>query len=136
VCLGRETSTHYFSCSDATSTGSTKSATGHIMPNLFFYMVGITGHVVHSGASGARNVDALSFMLGWDRYGFNKKHTGTCYAELVFLHLVGSMGHVVNSGASRASIINALFSCKGRNDSDSAQSEPGNVTRNLCFCIR
>jgi hypothetical protein len=55
---------------------------------------------VHFGASGARNIDALFFMLGWDQYGFNKKRVGTCYAKLGFMHTLGSVGHVVHSGAS------------------------------------
>jgi hypothetical protein len=42
------------------------------------------GHVVHSGASGPRNIDALFFLLRWDRSGFQKKFAGTSYAELVF----------------------------------------------------
>jgi hypothetical protein len=53
---------------------------------------------VHSDASGVRNGDALFFMLGWDWYGIDKKHAGTCNAELVFLHLVGAVGHKVHSG--------------------------------------
>jgi hypothetical protein len=48
------------------------------------YPVGYIGHVVHSGASGERNVDALHLILVWDRYGFQKKCTGTTYAKLVF----------------------------------------------------
>jgi hypothetical protein len=46
--------------------------------------VGYAGHVVHSGASGARNVDALFFMLVLDWYRFHKKCIGTRYAKLVF----------------------------------------------------
>jgi hypothetical protein len=60
------------------------------------------GQVVHSGASGARNFDALFFMLRWDRYEFLKRHTGTRYVELVFLNPVGSMGQVVHSDAFEA----------------------------------
>jgi hypothetical protein len=39
--------------------------------------VGSVGHIVHSDASGELNVDALLLMLGWDEYGFHKKHDGT-----------------------------------------------------------
>jgi hypothetical protein len=48
-------------------------------------------------------------MLRWDRYGFDKKHAGTCYVELVFSHPVGYAGHVVHSGVSGPRNVNALF---------------------------
>jgi hypothetical protein len=70
---------------------------------------GSAGHVVHTGASAARNIDALFFMLRWDRYGFDKKRIRTCYAKLMFLHPVESVGHIVHSGASRARSVDALF---------------------------
>jgi hypothetical protein len=37
--------------------------------------------------------------FGWDQHRVNKKHAGTCYAELLFLQPVGSVGHVVYSDA-------------------------------------
>jgi hypothetical protein len=76
---------------------------------VFFHPVGSTGHIVHSGASGARNVNALFFMLGWDQYEFHKNRVGTHYAELVFLRPMQFVGHVVDSGASGLRNIDALF---------------------------
>jgi hypothetical protein len=101
VGLGREMSTFYFSSSGGTGTHSTKSASGHIMPTLcFLYPVGSAGLVVHFGASGARNVNALFFILWSARCSFHKKSTRKLYVELVFLHLVGSTCHVVHSSVS------------------------------------
>jgi hypothetical protein len=55
---------------------------------------------VQSGASVARNVETLFFMLGCDRYEFHKNCAGTRYVDLLFLHLVGSARHIVHFGAS------------------------------------
>jgi hypothetical protein len=39
---------------------------------VFLHPVGYAGPVVHSGASGARYIDALFFILVWDRYRFHQ----------------------------------------------------------------
>jgi hypothetical protein len=48
-------------------------------------------------------------MLGWDRYGFDKKCAGTRYAKLLFLHPVGSEGHIVPFDVPGARIVDALL---------------------------
>jgi hypothetical protein len=64
---------------------------------------------VHSGASGARNIDTLFFMLGWDRFGFNKNRVRTHYVELVFLYPVGAAAPIAHSVSSGARNVDALF---------------------------
>jgi hypothetical protein len=67
---------------------------------VFYHPVVSAGHVLHSSASGVRNIDVLLFMLGWDCCSFHKKHVRTSYVELVLLHPVEYAGHVLHYGAS------------------------------------
>jgi hypothetical protein len=100
---------------------------------VFLHPVGSAGQVQHSGASEAQNIDALFFMILWDRYRFHKKHAKTHYTEHVFLHPVGSTGHVVHSRAFRHETPTHYFSCLGANGTNSTKSVLGHITPNLCF---
>jgi hypothetical protein len=96
---------------------------------VLLYLVGSMGHVVHSGASRAQNVDALFIVLGQDRYRFYKKCVRTRYAEHVFLHLVGLAGHVMHSGAFGPWTSTHYFSYSGGTGTDSTKSALGDTLR-------
>jgi hypothetical protein len=81
-------------------------------------------------------------MLGWDRYRFDKKCVGRCYAVLVFLYPVRSVGHIVHSGVSGARNSDTLFSMLGwdrygfdKKCVGSIKNASGHVLPNMCFCI-
>jgi hypothetical protein len=76
---------------------------------VFLHLVGAAAHVFHSILSAARNIEAQFFMLGWERYKFNKNHIWRRCTKLVFLHPVGSSGDIVHSTTFGARHIDTLF---------------------------
>jgi hypothetical protein len=55
---GRKKAMYYFPSLGGTGTDLIKSASGHVMPDLcVVHQMGSASHVVHSGASRARNID-------------------------------------------------------------------------------
>jgi hypothetical protein len=88
---------------------------------------------VDFSVSRARNVIAEFFIIGWDRYGFDKKRTGTLYSEPMFLHLVGSVGHQVYFGAFWTQNKIALFSYLVETSTDSTISALGHIYAELVF---
>jgi hypothetical protein len=100
---------------------------------VFLHPMGSMGHVVHSGAFGARNIDTLLFMLRWDRYGFDRKSVETRYAALVFLYPVGHTGHVVHSGAPERETSMHYFSCSGGTAAFSIKKHDGTHYVELVF---
>jgi hypothetical protein len=71
-------------------------------------------------------------MLGWDRYGFDKKRSRTRYVKLVFLHLVGVVGRIVHSSVQN---IDALFFILVWDRYGFDKNTLGHVTPSLWFCI-
>jgi hypothetical protein len=56
----------------------------HYAKLVFLQQVGSAGHIMHSTASWEQNVDALFFMLGWDRYRYDKSASGHVALNLCF----------------------------------------------------
>jgi hypothetical protein len=116
--------------------GFHKKRTGtHYTKFVFFHLVGSAGDV-RSGASGARNVDALFLMLGGTSTDSTKSTLGHVKANLCFsirwdLHVT----LCIPLYPGRETLTH-YFQCSCGTGTDFTKSLPGHITPNLCFCIR
>jgi hypothetical protein len=108
----------------------------HYVELVFLLLVGSAGHVVHSSASGVRNIDALFFMLRLDRYRIHKK---VCWDTLCQTCVFASTGicgprsafRSIRATKRRCTIFHAYVGPV----QNPQKSVLGHVTLNLCFCI-
>jgi hypothetical protein len=61
-----------------------KCVRSHYTELVFFHSVGFVGHVVHSGGSGAQNIDALFSFLGGHGAVFTRSAMGHIVPNLCF----------------------------------------------------
>jgi hypothetical protein len=101
---------------------------------VFLHPKGSTGHIVYSGASGARNVDALFFMLGWAWYDLYKQCTGTLRRTYVSASSgicgLGSGFWCIWAVKHRHTIFILSGTC-----TDFTKSALRHLTPSFCFCI-
>jgi hypothetical protein len=91
---------------------------------------------LHSYASGARNADALFFMLMWERYGFDKNASGHVMPNLCFRILWDLWVTYCILVRPRCETLTHYFSCFGGTGTDSTKNTSGHITPNLCFYIQ
>jgi hypothetical protein len=135
--MARKTSTHYFSCSGGLDTDSTKSAPGHVMPNLSFQirldLWVMSCILLHPGHETSTQYISCSGGPGTDS---TKSATGQTHdAKLVFLHLMGSVGTYCIPVCAGCETSTHYFSFSDGPGSVSMKCVLGHVTLNMCFCI-
>jgi hypothetical protein len=102
---------------------------------VFLHMVGSMGHGVHSGASRARNIDSLFFILKWDWYGFHKKASGHVTLNLCFCTQSDLQVTLFILVRPKHKISTHYFSCLGGPGVVSIKSVLRHIMPNLCFFI-
>jgi hypothetical protein len=114
-----------------------KHARTHFTDLLFLHPVGFAGHIVHSSVFGARNVDAVFFMLWWDRYGIDKKHViaDTSCQTCVFC-IWWDIWVTCIPELSRHETSTDYFSCLGGPIVFSIKNHVGTHYATVVFCIR
>jgi hypothetical protein len=113
-----------------------KKHTGTRYVELVLFLVGSVGHAEHCGISGARNIDALFFLLWWARSGLKKsapRHVtpNMCFSRQCDLRVTLSI--LVRSRRETSTHYFSYTSCPG---AVSCECVRGHVALNLCFCIR
>jgi hypothetical protein len=111
--------------------GSDKKRVGTRYGELeFLHPMGSVSHIVQSGASGARNINALFLMLGWDWYRYDKSAPGHVTSKLcvcIWWDLQVTWSIPVHLGHKTSM---QSFSCSGGLGVVSLKSAPGHITPN------
>jgi hypothetical protein len=74
----------------------------HYPELVFLHLAGSVGHIVHSVASGAQNINAPFSCSGGTKLDSTKSALEHVTPNLCFLHPVGFAGYVVHSDVSGA----------------------------------
>jgi hypothetical protein len=133
---GRETSTHYFSCSGGSNTDSAKKThRDTLRRTCVFASGGICESLSAFGWIWGMKHRCTIFHTRVSPVQIPEKSVSGHVTPNLCFHPVGYVGYVLHFGGSGAGNVDHYFSCLGRPSLDSTKSASGLFMPTLCFCI-